>query len=342
MADLQKFIDLLQANNYMILEYFSLINSYCIFVKVIHTLSGCILFISVSRNFKLLINDDRINHYLLVKEDMPNKEPSSQQLSEYYPYIQPIIEEEEVIDDISTKLKHSYKQPITLPRQSSMEYVEQMKRLRYCFKLLDIKLLLQTDQHIIRLTTDNLISVYKIENYPKTKLHTFHTVVSLEHFYAKIDVINTTVEEIENEFYAILDINQEKHNQYLNTNYIEYFIKNNDNLLSTKKRNHEAYKEIANVLTQVQEKEKQLVEKLEKIQESSNGHNFFREADLVKQKNEIEKNIRKMRETKNQILEKLLGLDSKIKNMYLITDQLGFNLTIAFNELRSELYKMLL
>jgi hypothetical protein len=341
MADLQKFVHLLKMNNYIVLEYFSY-TGYCNLVKIIHTLSGCLFFISISSEYKLKIDDDYINHYILLRENMPHKEYTSQQLSEYYPNIQITPSGEEIIENISDKLAASYKQPIVVPKHSDMEYINQMERLKFCFKLLEIKLILQTNQYIIQLTNDNILSIFKMENYPKTSENKFYMVISLEQLYSKIETIHTTIQQVEEEFYGILDMNQEKHNQYLSTNYIEYFIKNNDKLLSSKQNLHLTYREISKVLQQLQEKETLIHSKLEKLKRTQTGHNIFKEGEILRQKNELEANYKRIYETKLEILDKLMKLNDKIKNTYLVMDHLGFNLSLAFNELKSELYKMLL
>jgi SMC interacting uncharacterized protein involved in chromosome segregation len=71
-------------------------------------------------------------------------------------------------------------------------------------------------------------------------------------------------------------------------------------------------------------------------------HNMFRDAEQSRKREELENTYKQIHTTKLQLLDKLLKLDTKIKNMYLVIDQLGFNLSLAFNELRNELYKMLL
>ena len=51
--------------------------------------------------------------------------------------------------------------------------------------------------------------------------------------------------------------------------------------------------------------------------------------------------LEKIKHTKLQVLDRVIQLDGKIKNMYLIIDQLGFNLSLSLNELRNELEMML-
>jgi hypothetical protein len=340
MADLQKFNQLLKINDYTVLEYLSY-NGYCNFVKVIHVSSGKIYFITVSKNFRLRITEDISNHYVLTKEDLRSKELTSSELAEHYPMIQLQNSSEEVVDNISDKLKTSYKQHIALHVSSASDQIEQIKRLRYCFKMLEYKLILQTDQHLIFLNQENVLEIYKIENYPRTQTHTFYVAVTLEQFYSNMNVIHNTVEQVENEFFSILNLNQIKHNQYLNTSQVNYFMNNNQQLLEIKKKLHETYREICEMIVKVQLKETQCVDKLSEMK-NTNSHNVFRDAEQSRKREELENNYRQIRTTKLQLLDKLLKLDTKIKNMYLVIDQLGFNLSLAFNELRNELYKMLL
>jgi hypothetical protein len=296
--------------------------------------------LSISRNYKIIVPDETINHYSLVRENIHSKEFTSGQLSEYYPMIQISPEGDEVIENISDKLKTHYKQPIVLHNQSAIEHIEQMKRLKYCFKLLEYKLVLQTDQYITCLNIENSIEVFKIENYPKTRTYTFYIVATLEQMYSRINNIHDAIQTVEGEFYSILDLNQEKHNQYLHTNHIEYFIQNNDKLLMNKHELHKTYRDICQVLKQVQEKEQECLERINQIQNTTSS-NSFRDADLSRRREQLEKTYEKIHATKIQVMDKLLKLNTKIKNMYLILDQLGFNLSLSFNELRNELYKML-
>lgn len=340
MADLQKFNQLLKLNDYTTLEYFSY-GGYCNLVKVVHVLSGKIFYISISRSFRLKITEDVSNHYLLTKEDAKNREFTSTQLADQYPMIQLQAQSDEIIDNISDKLKTSYKQPISIPTSNASDQIEQIKRLKYCFKMLEYKLILQTDQHILYLNSENNLEVYKIENYPRTQTHSFYVVVTLEQLYSSLNIIHTTIDQVEEEFFSILNLNQMKHNQYLGTNQVNYFMNNNQQLLETKQKLHETYREICEMIIKVQQKESQCLERLETIQ-GLTTHNIFRDAEQARKREELENNYKQIHSTKLQLLDKLLKLDTKIKNMYLVIDQLGFNLSLAFNELRNELYKMLL
>jgi hypothetical protein len=340
MADLQKFNQLLKLNDYTVLEYFSY-NGYCNFVKVIHVSSGKIYFITVSKSFRLRITEDVSNHYVLTKEDLKTKEFTSSELAEHYPMIQLQNNSEEVVDNISDKLKTSYKQPIALHVSTASDQIEQIKRLRYCFKMLEYKLILQTDQHLIFLNQENVLEIYKMENYPRTQTHTFYIVVTLEQFYGNLNIIHTTVDQVEKEFFSILNLNQIKHNQYLNTNQVNYFMNNNQQLLEVKKKLHDTYREICEMIVKVQNKENQCLERMNESRNTTT-HNILRDAEQSRKREEMENNYRQIHSTKRQLLDKLLKLDTKIKNMYLVIDQLGFNLSLAFNELRNELYKMLL
>lgn len=340
MADFNKFRQFLQSNDYTVVEYFSY-HKYCYLVKVIHITSGYVYMLNISKNYRIIVPEQTINHYLLVKENIKSKEFTSKQLSDYYPMIQIEPEGEEVIEDISDKLKTNYRQPIVLYNNSAIEHVDQMKRLKYCFKLLEYKLVLQTDQYITLLTPENSIEVFKIENYPKTRTYTFYIVATLEQMYARTNNIHDTIQVVESEFYTILDLNQEKHNEYLHTNHIEFFINNNHKLLDNKKDLHRTYQDICKILKQVQDKETECMDRLQQVNSMTSSHSF-KDAEILRRREELENSYNKIHSTKVQIMDKILKLNTKIKNMYLILDQLGFNLSLSFNELRNELYKMLL
>jgi len=339
MADFTKFNDLLRFNEYTPIQYFSC-NNYCNFVKIIHHISGNIFFIYLSRTYKMSIPEETLNHYQLSKEEVQNKEFESEQLNEYYPLIQLKTSETDVFDNMSDKLKTNYKQSITLYTETAMDHVEQMKRIKYCFKTLEYKCVLQTDQHIIVLTQENTIDVYKIENFPRVQTRAFYINITLEQMYSKINIIHNLVQQIEHDFYSVLNLNQTRHKDFFNIHYIEHFIKNNDQLLKKKKSMQVIRQNIVKVLDDLQSKETNVLKKLELLY-SKPSHNIFQDASISKQKENLETSLEKIKHTKLQVLDKMIQLDGKIKNMYLIIDQLGFNLSLSLNELRNELEMML-
>jgi hypothetical protein len=286
------------------------------------------------------IPEETLNHYQLSKEEVQNKEFESEQLNEYYPLIQLKTSETDVFDNMSDKLKTNYKQSITLYTETAMDHVEQMKRIKYCFKTLEYKCVLQTDQHIIVLTQENTIDVYKIENFPRVQTRAFYINITLEQMYSKINIIHNLVQQIEHDFYSVLNLNQTRHKDFFNIHYIEHFIKNNDQLLKKKKSMQVIRQNIVKVLDDLQSKETNVLKKLELLY-SKPSHNIFQDASISKQKENLETSLEKIKHTKLQVLDKMIQLDGKIKNMYLIIDQLGFNLSLSLNELRNELEMML-
>lgn len=339
MADFSRFNQLLSSNDFTALEYYTY-NKYCNLVKVIHITTGSIFFITLQRSYKMLIPMDSINHYPLTREDMRNREFTTEQLSDYYPMIQLDSEYINGSEDVTGQIRVSYKQPISLHTISASEYIEQIKRLKYCFKTLEYKILLHSSQYIVNLNSENTIDIFRIENYPKTNVHSFYIVCSLEQFYSKINIIHDIVGQVESEFYNILDMNQQKHKYYLDTHYIHFFIKNNDKLVEIKKQMHTTYKEICSVLAKLERKELKFSERLSEIKNKS-SHNIFKDAERVREREQLENEYNKIHELKLKLMDKILKLDTKIKHTYLVLDQLGFNLSLSFNELKNEVSRIL-
>jgi hypothetical protein len=244
----------------------------------------------------------------------------------------------DTIDDISTKLKTNYKQPIVLHQNNAADFLAQMKRIRYCFKLLEYKIVLQAANYLITLTDDNMIEVYKIEDYTapsRSNAATFCILVQLEQFYSKMENIHKTIYLVEKEFYEILNLNQEKHKEYLDSDAVKFFISNNETLLQNKEKLHEGCAELGQTLRKILQREKKLENDLLENQTKITS-NIYRDTEKVRDKNEIEKQLLATKQLKDTIFDKIVELDSKVKSIYLIIDQLGFNLSLAFNELRSE------
>lgn len=337
MADFNNFMSLIRSNQYTPIEYFSL-NGYCYFVKIVHS-SGAIYIVNISKNYQLKIPTEMKSNYDIVREDPQHKEFDSEQLNQYYPNIN-LISKPDMLDDVSEQLNSTYKQSIVV-NSDIQNYIEQMKRLRYCFRSLEHKLSIIDRQYIIHLGFDNRIYLYRIENYPKKSYKTFYITFTLEQMYSKINNAHHMVLKVENEFYNILDLNQSKHNQYLSTDYANNFIHNNSSFLQTKRKLLSSKTEISKILMELQQKEDKLIQEYKKsIQSKNDNSNIFREAQNVKIKTEYEKKLNKIILVKDQVFQKIVYLDTKIKDIYLVIDQLGFNLSISLNELRAELQKM--
>lgn len=339
MSDFNKFTQLLKANDYIAIEYFSY-NNYCKLVKIVHLISGKLFYLQISKQYKLAIPTDVPNNYNIMRENSNSKEFNSSYLTDYYPMIRLEQKGDQIVDNIADKLTSNYKQPISLSKNSTTEYVEQLKRLKYCFKTLEYKVILQTCKNLLLLNMENNIEVYEIDHYPIHKIKTFYPLVGLEQFYTKIQVIHDIIKEIDNEFYCILDINQQKHNEHLTTKFVDNFITNNDKLLSTKKRLHDIHNDICSVLIDIHNKENRQLELINN-QTKNKSYNIYEDANISRHKEELRNSYDKIHDTKIKIIEKIIKLDDKIKNIYLIIDQLGFNLSVSLNELRNELNDIL-
>lgn len=336
MSEFNNFISLLKSNQYIPIEFFSL-DGYCKAVKIIHINSGKLFFIQVSKKYKIIIPDDILNKYTITKDDSTTKEFNSSYLSDYYPMIKIDTKENQIIDNISSVLKSNYKQQIVLSKNSSFEHLEQLKRIKYCFKTLEYKIILQTTTHLLFLTYDNNIEVYEVHYYVTNKsLKTFYPILTLEQFYLKIKLAYKFIIEIDNELYNILNMNQSKHNEHMTSQFVNNFINNNNKLLEIKYNLLKTQSEISYLLNDIQEKEEKILDEREEII-SRKSTNIYDEANTSKLKEEIEKKYNKIHSIKLKLIDKNISLDNKIKNIYLVIDQLGFNLSVSLNELRNEL-----
>lgn len=343
-ADLTKFNVLLFSNNYSAIEYFSYHNC-CIFTKVLHLETGRIFLIQINRRYKMTISpenlDPGIKHYPLSKDNTLSKDFTVKELSEQYPLISLDNDPKDPVDNIATKLKINYQQPLTLHKNTAWDYLQQMKRIKHCFKLLEYKIVLQTQEYLITLLEDNSLQVFKIDGYSNptsaaSKTISFFIIVQLEQFYAKMDSIHKVVQTIENDFFEVLNLNQEKHTQYMTSKSIRYFIENNADFLEAKQKLHDSYAELGKTLKKVIKREQDLDHQLFELQMTQTP-NIHKDAEKVKQRDELERGLQLARQLKDDLFDKLIFFDIRIKSAYLILDQLGFDLTLAFNQVRNEL-----
>jgi ribosomal protein S25 len=111
-------------------------------------------------------------------------------------------------------------------------------------------------------------------------------------------------------------------------------------LLENKEKLHAACVELGQTLRKILQREKNLENDLLAVQTRTTS-NIYRDTEKVREKDEIEKKIHSTKQMKDTIFDKIIQLDSRVKSIYLIIDQLGFNLSLAFNELRSEVNHIL-
>ena len=335
-SEFNNFTKLLKNNSYIPIEYF-IFEKYCKTVKVIHINSGKIFFIQISKKYKISIPDDISNKYTIIQDNSNTKEFNSSYLSDYYPMIKINTNEDQVIDNISSVLKSNYKQQIVLSKNSSFEHIEQLKRIKYCFKTLEYKITFQTSTHLLVLNSENNIEVYEVQYYPNDHtFKTFYPIMTLEQFYLKIQVAYKFISEIDNGLFSVFNINQEKHNEHMTSQFVNNFINNNNKLIQIKYNLQQSQYEISSLLNGIHEKEEKLLDIKYELSNTKSG-NIYDEANLSKRKEEVEKNYNKIHVVKLKLIDKIINLDNKIKNMYLVIDQLGFNLSVSLNELRNEL-----
>lgn len=336
------FIKLLSSNDYVAVEYFvgqaGQDRMYCKLIKVIHIISGEIFFILVSKKYKLALPSELINKYTIKSDKLHNNTKSSSFLSENYPMIQMNTTEDQIINNISDKLKSNYKQQIELTKNSSYEQIEQIKRMKYCFKTLEYKVLIQTCRNLIYLNRSNEVEVFEVEHYPNHQMRAFFPVITFEQFFQKIQVIHTVVKEIIEQFCEILNINQQKHNEHMTSKFIDNFITNNSKLLIIKTQLKQTQNDISTVLQKLQKKENEYLQKIDSVtNQSKQSGNIYSDANNSRLKQDLYNSYEKIHHTKLQIIDKMIQLDNRLKHIYLVIDDLGFNLSVALNELRNEL-----
>lgn len=336
MSTFENLTQLLHDNGYIVYEYYSYEN-YCIFIKIIH-FSGSYFFINISSKYKISIPSDTKNHFHIEKDMQNVKNIKFQDLYENYPTIE--LSNDIYIRNISENLQTTYKQPIDINTYKSHICIEQMLRFRHSFKSLEYKLLIQDQSTIVVLNRENKIIVYTIKNHNLSKERTYYILATLEQLFIERNKIHIIINQIEEQFYKILDLNQKKHNHYLNTTYIQHFIANNNLLLINKNKILTTKKEIETVLLNLNTSELKFKEELKIVNKKTN-HNIFNDAENSVQKELIQHKLKRIQTLKLELLDKLIFLNTKIKDIYLIIDQLGFNLSLALNELRNEIGIML-
>jgi hypothetical protein len=336
-SNIQKLKKLLWDNGYIIMEYYVL-EGLCRYIKIIHTYSGQIFLLFIPSRFNLAVEyDSNVFTLALIEEKEEVENHHAPQT--YVPIGSHSPTEMRTDISVAEQLENNYVYNITLSqlRPEEMNLILGLKlqtqRLRHCFKFMKHKICLQASNFLSVLLDDDTIHNFNINGYDKETKRVWFVVTELETFYLKIDNFSETLQVVGKELAGLLDKNQQKHLDFLQKKYVDDFVRKSVDIFSKKIKLNAQQQSIQAILSKIQRTEEQLVSQKEALQ-TEKGQTRIDDTSIAAKRNHLEKNLTKVHQTKLEVLKNLQTHDTILKNLYLRIDQLGFDLSVALNEMR--------
>jgi hypothetical protein len=329
----------------MLIKNIYTISELCVYIELINLHSAETVFIYIPSKYEITTNNyNNVYplHYLEISEDgcIPSDytaDINEDELEDNYNEIN--IENRNTMkeNDIEEYLETKYNCPISLKDSSKedlneiKEIFRQLKRLRFCVQNLDYKLCIMYKCYLCCMRRDATYECYSVENFNINNQRRIIVTIDLESMYENINTLNKDIFKVRKGIYKILDKNQTKHISNLET-LIEH--KANINNLSlnvtTQKDKYKKYlKKLENMLVNLCEAEKNIILKIRQIEEKYKAENITKTLyNDIERTNLIsfqEKELKKLNETKQEILSNILSVKTNLESLSLKIDQICFD-----------------
>mgnify|MGYP001828253653 CR=1 FL=1 len=192
--------------------------------------------------------------------------------------------------------------------------------------------------YICFIKRDDSIECYNIHNFPNFSERKLSIIVDLETIYSKSDNIQKNISKVKQDIFNILNKNQGSHTKLLGKMLEERKdISSISDIIHKKKGKLNGYvQELEKMLTQLSNKEKNIVEKTIEIEDN------FRELQTKGLHNDIEKShalnkyeaeLNKINILKQEVIKNLMKLRNSQENIFLFTDKLLFDNTVMMDSI---------
>lgn len=333
------------ADKGMLIKNIYTISDLCVYIELINLHTAETVFIYIPSKYEIATNNyNNIYplHYLEITEDgcIPSdytEEIDENELEDKYNEIN--IENRDINqqNDIEEYLTTKYNCPISLKDSSKedlneiKEIFRQLKRLRFCVQNLDYKLCIMYKCYICCMRRDDTYECYSVENFNINNKRRIIVTIDLESMYENINTLNKDIIKVRKGIYKILDKNQNKH-----VNNLETLIEHKANInnlslhVTTQKDKYKKYlKKLENMLVNLCEAEKNIILSIREIEEKYKDenniktlHNDIQRTNLIGLK---EKELKKLNETKQEILSNILSVKTNLESLSLKIDQICFD-----------------
>lgn len=336
---LEKLTEFVSSYQLVIKEYF-VYKDLCVFTKVLSTETGYTFLLTFSSKYKFPLPSNYVPPSCYEIRKVGGTKRMMQE-DNTYPVMSHIHSDDlnfKTNTSITEQLENHYKDSLSIPdisldtQQKLNKQEAQLSRFQHCFKYLPYKLALQQSGTISVTNSSNHVESFIIQKYPKTTFKTWTLTVDIETLFSKGDTITSVLPALEKNFLSLLDNNQRFHLAY--TQNINEFV-TQSNVLYKKKMSYKAsQKEIQSLLESIDTKEADLQQQLDNITSRTQTHN--QDVRRARQTHKLNTDLNELRQVRFELVNKADEIDHQLRHLYIVLDDMGFNLAKLMNEFLQE------
>lgn len=336
---LEKLNEFISSYQLVVKEYF-IYKNYCVFTKVLATETGYTFLLTFSSKYKFPLPSNYVpsSTYELKKLGASKR---VMQEEDSYPVMS--LNQSEDLNfktsmSITEQLENHYKDSLSIPdisaetRNCLIRQESQLARFQHCFKHLPYKLALHQNNVISTTNSSNNVESFLIPKYPKNSMKVWIISIDIETLYSKGDTITSILPTLESNFLSLLDNNQRFHLAY--TQNMGEFVKKSQELYHTKLQLKQQQKEFQQLISNIDEKEEELQNKLS--QNNIRMKTYNQDVKRSKQTFKLERDLEELRQVRYELVNKSDEVDHQLRYLYILLDDMGFNLAKLMNEFLQE------
>jgi hypothetical protein len=357
---IKKLNELLESKGLIPIRYYKL-NGKCSFIEITSIKDPSTFIISLSSKYNFELNeeaDKRSIHklkFIDIGKDavsIENDEISENDLINNYTEINlknklsNINEIDDVEGSISGHLEEGYNREIFLKDMSKDEIdrvksiAKQLNRLKLCTQGVFYKLCIIYKNYFCISDKDSEIKCFIIKNFQPIDVKKIIVTCDLEMYYKNSENIMNDILEIEKGIFDIIHKNQNTHNKNLKLIFdnINNVLDYSTSILKSKEQLDNYLERYYFVIGEVTEKERNLSEKLFKLENNSENYKgLHSDTDFVHNKSKLEDELSKLFEIKTDLIKTAIEIKDNRNNLCMLLDSICFDNTVLCDKISKNL-----
>jgi len=338
---------LFASKGFLPVKYY-IIGGMCVYIELLYIKHADTFLVYIPSKYEIGISTGK-NVYKIKAIDIDEEEQPADIVENTYTNVDLVLSPPKGHkEDINKLLEEKYNKPVTLNNVSKDDKYEikdihkQLNRLKYCTQNIKYDIGILCKNYIATIRHDE-VDMYYIKNYKGEEKRSFIVIADIELFYDKIDNIYNDIVLIRNGVYSVLDKNEKIHQKMLK-NMITQQI-NWDVLLDqamVKKKEYERHiSRFEKLLVEMNNTEKSKLKNINMIDEKYNGMESLNiDIERSHAKNKLEKELRDVIRTKDDIVKNLLSLKLELEDIMLISDKILFDNIVMIDSISKNLEKL--
>ena len=338
---------LFASKGFLPVKYY-IIGGLCVYIELLYVKYADTFLLYIPSKYEIAISTGK-NVYKIKAIDINEEEEHTEIVENTYTNIDLVLSPPKGDkEDLNKLLEERYNKPVTLNNVSKDDKYEikdihkQLNRLKYCTQNIKYDIGILCKNYIATIRHDE-VDIYYIKNYKGEEKRSFIVIADIELFYDKIDNIYNDIVSIRNGVYSVLDKNEKMHQKMLKNMITQQT--NWDILLENafiKKVDYEKHiSKFEKLLVEINNTERNKIKKINSADDKYNGLtglNIDIERSHVKSK--LEKELRDIMMTKDDIVKNLLTLKIELEDILLLSDKILFENIVRIDSISKNLEKL--